>query len=470
MIKTELCIIGAGAAGLSLAAGASQLGLKVTLIEQGKMGGDCLNTGCVPSKALLAAAKRHWQALNASELGLHVVKAQADFAKVMAHVRKAIQTIEPDDSAERFEALGCDVLVGKAQFIDSKTLQVGDKQLQAAKFIIAAGSKPALPNITGLMDVAYHTNESIFDIQRLPKHLIIIGGGPIGCELGQALAMLGAKVSIIARNRILAKEDQQAVEVVRTSLKEAGVNVYEYARLESVAELNQRLVAVFYHDGKEQILTGDKLLIATGRKANIEDLALDKAQVACHQQGVKVNSRLQTTNPNIYAMGDVTGLHHFTHMANYHAGILLKNILFRWPAKVQSYYMPRVTYTSPELAQVGMTSAEAEQAGLKHQLVELPFSRNHRAICDGQIAGFIKLVLNRWHKVIGVTIVGAQAGELLMPWLMVVKEKRSLKKITDLIVPYPTLSEINKQVASHHLSPALFSNKVKRLVSWLKKC
>lgn len=471
MIKTELCIIGGGAAGLSLAAGAAQLGINVLLVEADKMGGDCLNYGCVPSKSLLAIAKQYYNALKQEKLGVQITQSSLDFQKVREHIQLAIATIEPHDSVERFESLGCQVIIGTARFIDDKTLAVNDTEIKASKFIIATGSKPFIPKIKGLDQINYHTNENIFDLECLPKHLMIIGGGPIACELGQAFAMLGSQVSIIARNGLLKRDEEDCVEIIRQSMLSMNIKLYEHTEIKSTAELNDRKVIVIEHNNEQQILTGSTLLIATGRLAATKKLLLENAKVNCDAKGIiKVNTSLQTSNPSIYAMGDVIGETPFTHMASYHASLLIKHLLFRMRSKLQYDYMPWVTYTEPQLAHVGLTTKQAKSKGIPIVTTELNYSEIDRAICEGDLNGKIKVISDKKGKVLGVSIVGAQSGELISLWVMAVKEKMTLRKITDLIIPYPTLSELNKRVASKFYQEKLFSNKVRKLVQWIKRC
>ncbi len=468
MIKTDICIIGAGAAGLSLAAGASQLGVSVVVIEGHKMGGDCLNTGCVPSKALLAAAKHRWQSLHSPQFGFNIQKSSLDFYEVIAHVKQTIASIAPHDSVERFEGLGCHVLLGYAKFIDDKTVSVGEERIQAARFVIATGSSPFIPEISGLKKVPFYTNETIFDMDILPKHLLIIGGGPIACELGLAFAMLGAKVSLVVRSKMLTKDEVDCVDIVRQSMLDKGIKLYEDAQVDSVAKLSHRIVIVTKHHDKEVLVTGSHLLIAAGRTPNVLELGLENAGVVSTSKGISVDARLRTSNKRVCAMGDVIGQHEFTHMANYHAGIILKNCLFRLPAKANTKAMPWVTYTSPELAHVGLTTKQAMERNIAIKITEHFYLENDRAQAEGVVQGKIKIISDRKGRVLGVCIVGAQAGELLMPWILMVQGKQSLRKMTDIIVPYPTLSEINKRAAGKFFNEALFSNKVKKVVSWLK--
>lgn len=456
-IQCDLAIIGAGSSGLSLASMASQLGWSVVLIEAGEMGGDCLNYGCVPSKAFLAASKKI-----ESQNTKQKARQQQCFEEVMEHVQSVIQTIAPHDSEERFRALGVNVIREKAAFISPRQIKAGNTIIQAARFAIATGSTPLIPPIPGINDVVYHTNETIFSLEECPEHLLIIGGGPIGCELAQGFSRLGIKVSLIEASHILNKDDPEAVEQVRQALKKNNIDIYEQSK---VIHVSPGLEIRCETPEGEQTLKGSHLLIASGRKPHLDELQLDKAKVNYHPQGIEVNARQQTSNKKIYALGDVTGPYPFTHMAEYQAGIVLKNLVFGLPAKVDYSAVPWVTYTRPELAHVGQPTHQALSG---QTLSHYCLSENDRAQAEDKTKGFIKVLADRKGRVLGVTIVADGAGELLMPWIMAIREKKTLRSFTDLIVPYPTLSEISKRVAGEFYRPKLFSPQVKKIVAWLK--
>ena len=466
----DLAIIGGGSAGLSLASGSAQFGLKVALIEGHKMGGDCLNYGCVPSKALLAAAKSIYQArYQAPKFGAELEFKALDFAKVMRHVRSVIKTIEPHDSVERFESLGVKVFQEQARFIDATLISAGEHIIKAKKFVIATGSSAFIPPIKGLNAISYLTNETIFSLKTLPKHLIVIGGGPIGCELAQAFAMLGSKVTIVEAMTILPKDDKDCVAVVRQSLKDIGVDILEEAKVNEVVQKTTSSIEVTVSKlSKISTLTGSDVLVATGRKPNVDTLALDKAGVAFTSKGIEVNARLQSSQKHIYAIGDVVGPYQFTHMASYQAGIVLRNIAFKMPAKVNYSAVPWVTYTFPELAHVGKTQAQIKEAS-SFTISTWKFSQSDRAQTEGETAGIIKVTTDKKGKIAAVSIAGNHAGELILPWVMALREGKTLRAFTDTIAPYPTLSEMSKQVSGEFYKPKLFSNKVRRLVSWLQK-
>ncbi|KTD24754.1 mercuric reductase [Legionella lansingensis] len=468
-IRFDLAIIGAGPGGLSLASGASQLGLNVVLIESNKMGGDCLNTGCVPSKSLLAAAKSIYQARHqARYFGAEGSLKTINFHQVMSHVSRVIETIAEHDSVERFESLGVQVIRGHAQFLSPDTLQAGDVRIKAKRFVIATGSIPFVPPIQGIESIPYETNETIFNLQTLPKHLMVIGGGPIGCELAQAFAMLGSEVSIIEAMTILPKDDRDCVAIVKHQLEETGVRFYEQSQVNLIANLKSGIDVQIETPKGVCTLTGSHVLVATGRRPNIAQLDLDKAGVRYSAKGIEVNARLQTTNKHIYAIGDVASPYQFTHMASYHAGIVLRNIVFKLPAKINHQAIPWVTYTYPELAHVGKTDSEVND-DTNYQTTEWLFKDNDRAQTEKETLGKIKIVTNKKGRIVAATIVGAHAGELILPWVIAVRESKSLRSFTDVIVPYPTLSEVSKQVAGEFYKPKLFSNTTRRLVFWLQK-
>lgn len=467
--QCDIAIVGGGAGGLSVAAGAVQLGAKVVLVESGKMGGDCLNYGCVPSKALIEAAKAADLIQQAKKLGIHAQSVKINFLEVMQHVHGVINTLAEHDSVARFEGLGVQVIQAPGQFIDKKTLHAGEYKIQAKRFVLATGSSPFVPPIPGLERVKYETNETIFNLKTLPTHLIVIGGGPIGCELAEAFAMLGAKVSILEGFKLLPKDDADAVEILRAHLISLGIDIYEGIQVESIEAGVDKTLKVHLKQSDELItIEGSHLLVSTGRRPNVADLGLDKAGVHYSERGVIVDTRLRCSNKKIYAIGDVVGPFQFTHVASYHAGIVLRNILFRLPAKVNYQAVPWVTYTHPQIAHVGVLLEEAEknQSGV---ITEAFFSDNDRAVTSGNTTGKIKVVTNKKGRILGVTITSESAGELILPWVIAIREKQTLRVFTDTIVPYPTLSEISKRVSGAFYQPKIFSDWMRCLVRGLLK-
>jgi pyruvate/2-oxoglutarate dehydrogenase complex dihydrolipoamide dehydrogenase (E3) component len=463
VIDCDICIIGAGSGGLSVAAGASQMGARVVLVERGKMGGDCLNYGCVPSKALIAAAKRAAEARAAGAFGIHA-KVEVDFAAVMDHVHHAIAEIEPHDSVRRFQALGVEVVLAAARFTGRGEIEAGGRRIRARRFVIATGSSPAIPAIPGLADVPYLTNETVFENRVLPSHLVIIGGGPIGLELAQAHARLGARVTVLEAAVTLGRDDPDAARIVLTALRRDGVAVREQVRIASV-ERDGKGVAVLLEGGER--IAGPHLLVAAGRKPNVDGLNLEAAGVEYTKRGVTVDARLRSSNKHVFVIGDAAGGLQFTHVANYHAGIVIKNALFRLPATASDAAIPRVTFTDPELASVGLDEAAARGKHGKIRILRWPYAENDRAVAERATDGFIKVIVTHSGRILGVTIVGAQAGELIQPWVLALSKRLSVGALANMVVAYPTLVEIGKRAAGGFYLPKLFGPFTRKLVGFL---
>lgn len=469
-LDVDICVIGGGSAGLSVAAGASQLGQSVVLCERGAMGGDCLNYGCVPSKSVIAAARVAMAMREAGRFGLGAVEPEIDYAKLREHVRGVIAAIAPNDSVERFTGLGVRVIQARAAFNGPDTVRCGDVEIRARRFVIATGSSPAVPPIPGLADVPFLTNETIFDLDTRPDHLIVIGGGPIGCELAQAHRRLGAAVTVIeALPAILAKDDPELVEFVRRRMRRDGVALLEGAKALRVEGRAGDIAVIVDHGGNERRVAGSHLLVAAGRRPNVKDLNLEAAGVAYSLEGIEVDAHLRTSNRRIYAIGDVASPYQFTHVAGYHAGIIVRHALFRLPAKVDYRAVPRVTYTAPELANVGMTEAEAQQSGETLRILRWPFHENDRAQAERDTDGLVKIIATKRGHVLGAGIVGPHAGELVQLWSVVIAKRLRLGDVASLILPYPTLSEINKRVAGSFFTQRLFSPLTRKVVRFLAR-
>lgn len=461
----DLAIIGAGSGGLSVAAAAAQFGQKVILFEKGKMGGDCLNYGCVPSKALIAAAKQAHVFRTSGPYGISAAEPKVDFKRVRAHIRKVIAAIEPNDSAARFEKLGVKVVLSAAKFRDAKTIEAGDGIFSARRFVIASGSRPAIPAIPGLETVRYFTNETIFDIPELPKHLIIIGGGAIGMELAQAHRRLGSQVTVIEDFAPLAKDDPELTAIVLESMRRDGVKILAHTTIKKISKAKLGVVIETAGHGK---ITGSHLLVATGRAANVEGLNLEAAGVVYTAKGVTVDKGLGSSQKHIYAIGDVAGGLQFTHVANYHAGLVIRNALFRLPVTNRTDIIPHVTFTDPELAQVGLTETEArKEFGTSFTVVRWPFHDNDRAQTEGKTTGLIKAVIGKRGKILGVGIVGANAGELIQPWILAMTEGLKIRAIAGMVAPYPTLGEINRRVAVNYFAGFASNPWVRRVIRLL---
>lgn len=461
-IRTDICVIGAGSGGLSVAAGAVQMGARVVLIEGAEMGGDCLNTGCVPSKALIAAAA-HAHAMTAgAAFGIAPVAPQVDFAAVKDHVARTIAAIAPMDSQERFEGLGVRVIRAWGRFLSPDEVQAGDTVVRARRFVIATGSEPAIPPIPGIEAVPYLTNETIFALRERPDHLIVIGGGPIGLELAQAHHRLGCRVTVIEGARALGREDPDLAAIALSRLRREGLVILEGLSVARVAT-DGRAIEVVTGDGTT--VSGSHLLIAAGRRPVLDPLALDAGGVEHSVKGVTVGPDLRnSTNRRVYAIGDAAGGAQFTHLAGYHAAVIIRAMLFGLPSRARAAHIPRVTFTDPELAQVGMTEAEARAAhGAAVTVVRQSFDHNDRARAMGETEGLVKVIVVKGRPV-GASIVGPQAGELIGLWALAIASGLKLGAVAGMVAPYPTLGEVSKRAAGAYFSPKLFDNPVVKSV------
>ncbi len=465
-IRTDVCIIGAGSGGLSVAAGAAQMGASVVLVEGAEMGGDCLNHGCVPSKALLAAAKAAQAMRAGSRFGITPVEPEIDFAAVKDHVARTIAAIAPVDSQERFEGLGVRVIRAWGRFVSADTLEAGGHSITARRFVIATGSRPVVPPIPGIETVPYLTNETIFALTERPTHLVILGGGPIGIEMAQAHRRLGCEVTVIEGTKALGRDDPELAAVVIEALRDEGVAILEGHQVTSIS--GDGGVTVTLDDGRT--VAGSHLLVAAGRKVDLDRLDLEAASVAHDKKGVSVDAHLRSSNRRIYAVGDAAGGAQFTHLAGYHAGLVIRQILFGLPAKASMHHIPRATYSDPELAQVGPTEDEARKThGEALTVVRLPFHDNDRAQAEGKTGGLIKVMVVRGRPV-GVGIVGPQAGELIGLWALAISARLKMSAVAGMVAPYPTLGEVSKRAAGAYFSPRLFGSPwVKRVVRLVQR-
>ncbi|MDP3690533.1 NAD(P)/FAD-dependent oxidoreductase [Bradyrhizobium sp.] len=462
-------MVGAGSAGLSVAAGTSQLGLKTVLIERGEMGGECLNSGCVPSKALLAAAKTAHGYGGWEIAGVSGSTPDVDFAAVHDGVRGVIETIAPHDSVARFEKLGVTVLRDTARFVDAETMEIGDARLRARWFVIATGSKAVIPKIPGLDPSATLTNDTIFGLREKPDHLVIIGGGPIGIEMAVAHRRLGAAVTILERDAILPHDEPELVDDLRGVLRDEGIVLLEGVEISSIRHGPGRVEAGFRRDGRDNSVSGSHLLVAAGRSPQLQDLQLDAAGVVHDARGIVVDGRLRTNRRHIFALGDVIDAPHFTHVAGYQAGIVVRNLAFRLPARVDYRALPWVTYADPELAHVGLTEAQARKSlGGKVSVQRVALRTNDRAVAERRTTGSIKVILGPRGRILGASILAPSAGEMIGLWCLAIKQRLTLKAITDLMLPYPTMSEIGKAAASQYYQPLLFNDRTSRVVGALQ--
>jgi len=469
ILTPDICVIGAGPGGLSAAAAAAAFGVPTVLIERDAMGGDSLNTGSVPSKALLAAAKRAEAIRGAPAFGLEVQNIRVNFAKVSEHVQSVIVAVEPAYSMERFTGLGVRVICADAQFKDARTVTAGDFEIRARRFVVAAGSRPAVPSIAGLDGGPFLTSETIFDLKERPEHLIIVGAGSVGLELAQALRRLGSSVTVLEAARPLGHNDPECVDIVLDRLEREGVVIRSGVNVVGVTHVGGTVTATIEAAGAEQTITGSHLLIAVGRQPAIDGLNLDAAGIRRDQYGIVVDRKLKTTNRRVYAIGDcVAGHSPLANAAEYQAGSVIRNALFRMPVRVDNAAVPSATYTEPELAQAGVTEAQAQARGMKIRIARWPYNDNDRAQTERDTRGHIKIITTAKGKIVGVTIVGAQASELIGMWALAIAQGLSIRAFADIVLPYPTLSELGKRASVDYFTPSLTSGWTRRIIGWLR--
>ncbi len=470
-LTPDICIIGGGSGGLSVAAAAAAFGVDVVLIEKGKMGGDCLNYGCVPSKAMIAAGKHAHAIAEAPHFGVSSGKVSIDFQKVHDHVHSVISAIAPNDSVERFRALGVNVIEAAARFTDPATVVAGDVEIKARRFVVATGSSAFVPPIPGLETVGFLTNETLFERTVAPTHLIVIGGGPIGMEMAQAHRRLGAEVTVIEGLKALGKDDPELAAIVLDRIRGEGVKILEGTKVVSVERRDQATVRVICEGPEGPVeVDGSDLLIATGRLANVAGLGLEEAHVKFDRRGVTVGPDLRSSNRRVYAIGDVAGGLQFTHVAGYHAGLVVQQILFRAPAKENRDIIPWATFTDPELAHVGLSEVEARKRhGAGISILRWPYAENDRAQAERKTTGLIKMLVDRKARILGVSIVGAGAGEMINMWALAVTKGLKLSDVRGYVPPYPTMSEIGKRAATSYYAPLTRKPIIRAVVRFLRR-
>lgn len=459
-VRADVCVIGAGSGGLTAAGGFGGLGRRTVLIEGHRMGGDCLNYGCVPSKTLIASARVAQSMRDAARFGISPVEPEVDFLKVLARVADVISDLAHHDSEERMkEEFGVETIRARARFTGPRELVAGSTRVIARHFVIATGSTPFVPPIPGLEEAGYLTNETVFTQTFQPRHLIILGGGPIGCEMAQAHRLLGSRVTVIEMGRIFGRDDQELVEVIRKRFIEQGIDLREGCKARSVARDGSTVtVTIDTPEGGEAVISGDQVLVALGRRANVEGLGLEAAGVETHERGIRVNRYLQTTNPRIYAVGDVTGGLQFTHVAGAQGRIVVNNVLLKVLKKrFDPDIVPWVTFTEPELAHVGLTEAQLKQRGVAHDVVRAPFRDNDRANAEGETEGLAKVLVGKDGKILGADVVGDKAGEIIQQYALAVANGMKMSAFDRMIAPYPTLGEISKAAADAHGFAKLFT-------------
>ncbi|MHA7774750.1 dihydrolipoyl dehydrogenase family protein [Roseibium sp. M-1] len=470
LLTPDICVIGAGSAGLSVAAAAAAFGVDVVLIEKGLMGGDCLNFGCVPSKALLAAAKAARSGSAADRFGIRFEGPQIDFAKANDHVRQVIAAIEPHDSQERFEGLGVTVLRGEAEFTGADTVTMGGTEIRARRFVVATGSSPLVPPVPGLDQVPFLTNESLFELRDRPEHLAIIGGGPIGLEMAQAHRRLGSRVTVFEAQAALGKDDPDLAGIVLEQLRGEGIEILENTAVEGVAASGDGVtVSARGPDGNALEIPASHLLVATGRAANVEGLGLDRAGIDHDRKGIRVDKGLRTSNRRVYAIGDVAGGLQFTHVAGYQAGLVIRSILFRLPVSMNSDIVPWVSYTAPELGHVGLSEAAARaRYGDRVKVLSADYAGNDRAQAEAKTIGRLKLIAGPRGRLLGAGIAGAEAGEIVNLLSLAISKSMTMKDLAGFIAPYPTLGELVRRAAISYYAEAPKNAWVRRVIALLR--
>jgi pyruvate/2-oxoglutarate dehydrogenase complex dihydrolipoamide dehydrogenase (E3) component len=464
-LTPDICIIGGGSGGLSVAAGAAQMGADVVLFEGSKMGGDCLNYGCVPSKALLAAAKAAHHAKGNPNMGVNGKQSKVDFAAVKRHVAKVIKGIEPHDSPKRFRSLGVNVIEDYAAFSGRNQINGGGFTVRPKYTVIATGSSALIPPIPGLDKTSFHTNETIFADRTKPRHLIIIGGGPIGVEMAQAHARLGVKVTLIeGMPTIMIRDHDRLVGLLKDRLLKDGITLIEGHGVKETSGKTGNITVKL--DGHKAV-KGSHLLVATGRSPNLERLNLDQAGIKYGRGGIVTDKRLRTSNKRIYAIGDAAGRQQFTHIAGYHAGIIIRNILFKLPAKIDDRAVPWVTYTDPELAHVGLTLKAATDQGITAKEVEFSLDENDRARAELRTEGKVIGVVDAKGRILGASILAPHAGEMIQPWILAISKGMKIAAMASFIAPYPTYGEASKRAAGAYFTPSLFSDRTRKIVRFM---
>jgi dihydrolipoamide dehydrogenase len=450
----NIVVIGAGSGGLVSSLIAAAVKSKVILIERHKMGGDCLNTGCVPSKAILRSAKVASMMSRAEEFGIEPVEVKPVFSKVMKRVHKIIETIEPHDSIERFTSLGVECVTGEAEIIDKHTVRVGGRDIRTKNIIIAAGARPFVPPIEGVQEIDYLTSDNVWELEELPERLVVLGGGPIGCELSQAFAKLGSKVTMVEMmGQLMGREDADVADLITDKFKQDGITVLTDHKAVKFTNDDGKVLHCETDNGMVEI-PFDKVLIAVGRKANSDGMNLEKLGIKLRRNGtIETDEYLRTEVPNIFAVGDIAGPYQFTHTASHQAWFATVNALFGFAKKFKVDYrvIPWATFTSPEVARVGLSEREAEEKGIDVQVTRYGIDDLDRAIADGEAHGFIKVLTPKNGKdtILGVTIVGSHAGELIAEYVLAMKHNLGLNKILGTIHLYPSMAEANKFVAGN---------------------
>ncbi len=472
-IKPDICVIGAGAGGLAAASAAAAFGVNVVLVEKGRMGGETLYSGSLPSKALIAAAERanaiRTSASFGARFGTKQVRFGVDFAAVRAHVHDVIEAVKPQDSRERLNGLGVRVIEGEAHFTERDTVAVDGYAIKARRFVIATGSSPAVPEIPGLAETPYLTNDTVFDLAEFPHHLIVIGAGAVGLELAQAFFRLGAEVTVLEAAAPLAGDDAECAAIVLDALEREGVKLRSGVTIAGMRRVLAHVQVDIVSEAGKETIEGSHLLVAVGRTPNVDELGLDAAGIRYGPDGIAVDRRLRTSNRQVYAIGDVTEGPKSTHLANHHAALVVRNALFRTPVNAGRAAVPAVTYTDPELARVGFTEEEARAHAGGIRVLRWPYRENDRAQATGATNGHIKIITDRKGDILGATIVGAGAAENIAAWALAINQKLNIEAFAGVIVPYPTYAEVGKRAAMTYFTRGLTSSLVRRIIGWLRR-
>ncbi|HXX53107.1 MAG TPA: FAD-dependent oxidoreductase [Thermodesulfovibrionales bacterium] len=465
----DIGILGGGAAGLTIASGAARLGAKTLLIERdGRLGGDCLYFGCVPSKTLIKTAQVWHMSHKTKQFGLPELDCTpVDFRAVSSRIQSVISTIQKHDSVERFCSLGVKVEFGNALFIDDHSVKLNGKTYSSRTWVIATGSSPSIPPIKGLDKTPFITNRELFSLDHLPRSMIFLGGGPVSTEMAQAFNRLGSKVTIIERgNHILGREDKDMADVVMDVLEKEGITFHLNASVLSVRDLGAEKEMIINKGEESTGIRAESLVVAAGRKANIGGIGLEEVGIEFDGRGLIVDSRMRTNLKHIYAAGDVTGAYQFTHAAGYEGSIVVSNAIFHLPRRADYALFPWCTYTDPELASIGMNETAAKTKGIVYSVWTEEFKANDRSLAEGEEVGRIKMILDQHERPIGIQIMGPHAGDLLNEWVAVLNGRVKLSTLATAVHPYPTLGEINKKVAGTYLSGKIFSDKVRKALTF----
>jgi pyruvate/2-oxoglutarate dehydrogenase complex dihydrolipoamide dehydrogenase (E3) component len=469
-LRPDICVIGAGPGGLSVAAAAAAFDVNAVLVEKGRMGGESLNRGSVPVQALIAAAERADTARSGARFGINVGRFSVDFAAVNAHVRDVVSTLAPNAARERLAGLGVHVIAGEACFTDPRTVAVGDVTIRARRFVIATGSSSVIPAIPGLLGAPYLTDETVFDLAELPRHLIVIGAGPIGLELAQAFRRLGSEVTVLEAATPLAGADPEGAAVVLDALQREGIKLRTGVEIAKIGRALSKIQVVLAAQDSVETIEGSHLLITTGRRPNVEELNLGAARIRTSPQGgIILDKYLRTTNKRVYAVGDVAGGPNATHVAHYHAGLVIRHLLFGAPVKVDHQIIPWATFTDPELAHVGLLEDEARAHSGVIRVLRWPYRENDRAQVERATDGHIKVVTDRTGEILGVTIVGPRAAESLTAWTLAISQKLNIRALAGLVVPYPTYAEVGKRAAITYFTQGLTTPRTRRIMGWLRR-